>query len=1031
MAYLVLNAGGLAFPLEVAGSNTAPSISSTAVTTATVGSLYTYTVTATDAGDTLVFSLPTKPTGMTIGISSGVIQWTPSAEGTENVVVRVTDLGGLWDEQSFSVEVAPAAFIAYADGFDGYSAGGLPAGWSEWHNTGTNLFSVVDRSGESPASPSLPNMLSTNLQRYCRAWPTDRGVDTDCEVSATVQVASTNAVQTGVFARASGHDGASFSGYIASSLRNGGVTLYRLDGNTATVLASVASGTFITTGWQSRITIRCLGSNIRVQQYAVSGSQAGKYLGSDGTWGSSQAWAINVTDATYSSGVCGITKHNNDALTDYFDDFAIDSAAGDSTPPSVTLTGPADGATLSGTETLTATASDAGGIQQVEFLVDGVVRGVDYSTPFTLDLNTESLTNGTHVIAAKAYDLAGNSATSTSISVTVSNLNTVTRPTITYSQSHLRLMSLAYSNTPMTEAADTDVASFVDVCVTNPSVLTAIRAENANTHHMLYFNIGNIYLSLIMDWLNYADTNTLDREKAFYHAASAGPVSGNTASTTPARQFWQCFTGASGSWTVHQTEAARWTATAVTLSGTNGQSTYFGYPEKFREINFASQTQDAGGGWAYVLEYPVAVNGSGEASSWSTITPSDSTSGLTTDGQLYWNPPTDWVPAKIASQPTGVGGSSYRYYYVRMRVTSGGTAPAYSVVSGRDFTGQGLTSDGTIPAFDSAADADADGYLSDAEYATRASGKDARAWYESRIPGGYGIWRYAAKVGDSDFVNWAKEVGAAAVAGTDYSGLFMDNSFGRAMLQATPVESYTDATYAAEYGSVCRAIWNNLASHSTLGQRWVLMNTAGETTTTHPETVTRCPAWWLEFELRPHATGWASYAAQVAFMPTTQALTAPEPIGCYDSALTSTTPSDQELHDLLCCYYQLSTAGSYLCVNGGNIPAGNWRYKWTDSYAFNVGQPVADTEVWATGTDPSDGTRTYKVYRRVFDNAVVLFKPLSSTGASGDEGTTGASTATTHALGATYKAVGVDGVLGSNITSIDLENGEGAILVLQ
>jgi len=75
--------------------NNAPTFTSTPVTTAIVGALYTYDVNATDpdARDTLAYSLTIKPTGMTIDTATGLIQWTPTSEqaGINDVVVKVAD----------------------------------------------------------------------------------------------------------------------------------------------------------------------------------------------------------------------------------------------------------------------------------------------------------------------------------------------------------------------------------------------------------------------------------------------------------------------------------------------------------------------------------------------------------------------------------------------------------------------------------------------------------------------------------------------------------------------------------------------------------------------------------------------------------------------------------------------------------------------------------------------------------------------------------------------------------------------------
>jgi Putative Ig domain len=110
----VQDAGGLfdtqSFSVTVSNVNDSPTITSTPVTTAIAESLYDYDVDASDpdAGDTLAFSLDVAPAGMMINSVSGAIQWTPTSGqvGMQAVTVRVQDVGGLFDTQDFSIEVA-------------------------------------------------------------------------------------------------------------------------------------------------------------------------------------------------------------------------------------------------------------------------------------------------------------------------------------------------------------------------------------------------------------------------------------------------------------------------------------------------------------------------------------------------------------------------------------------------------------------------------------------------------------------------------------------------------------------------------------------------------------------------------------------------------------------------------------------------------------------------------------------------------------------------------------------------------------
>ncbi|MBA3396245.1 MAG: polysaccharide deacetylase family protein [Deltaproteobacteria bacterium] len=103
------------------------------------------------------------------------------------------------------------------------------------------------------------------------------------------------------------------------------------------------------------------------------------------------------------------------------DAFTLAEAGGttDATPPVVALTSPADGATVSGTVTLSATASDASGIGRVELLADGTVIATELVSPYELDWDTTPFAGRTVTLTARAFDEAGNTATSASRQVTV------------------------------------------------------------------------------------------------------------------------------------------------------------------------------------------------------------------------------------------------------------------------------------------------------------------------------------------------------------------------------------------------------------------------------------------------------------------------------------------------------------------------------------------------------------------------------------------------------------------------------------
>ena len=94
----------------------------------------------------------------------------------------------------------------------------------------------------------------------------------------------------------------------------------------------------------------------------------------------------------------------------------------DTTPPTVAITAPIAGATVAGTVTVSAGASDNVGVVGVQFSLDGANLGAEVTTaPCSVSWNTTTAANGTHTLTAVARDAAGNTATSASVSVTVSN----------------------------------------------------------------------------------------------------------------------------------------------------------------------------------------------------------------------------------------------------------------------------------------------------------------------------------------------------------------------------------------------------------------------------------------------------------------------------------------------------------------------------------------------------------------------------------------------------------------------------------
>ncbi|GEM_PF-2031083 len=113
----------------------------------------------------------------------------------------------------------------------------------------------------------------------------------------------------------------------------------------------------------------------------------------------------------------------NDAIPSYtgsgFAQYLVQTI--DVTPPQVSLIQPLNGSLVSGVVNVQADASDANGIQKVEFYVDNNLLGTSTSAPYLVNWDTSSLDGNTsHTLVAKAFDIAGNIATS-SVTVTTAD----------------------------------------------------------------------------------------------------------------------------------------------------------------------------------------------------------------------------------------------------------------------------------------------------------------------------------------------------------------------------------------------------------------------------------------------------------------------------------------------------------------------------------------------------------------------------------------------------------------------------------
>ncbi len=106
----------------------------------------------------------------------------------------------------------------------------------------------------------------------------------------------------------------------------------------------------------------------------------------------------------------------------------------DNIVPTVSITSPGSGSSVSGTINVTVSAQDNIAVASVSLSIDGTVKSSSTTAPFTNIWNSATVSNGTHTLTVTANDAAGNKASS-SIQISVNNVTVgdITAPTVTIS----------------------------------------------------------------------------------------------------------------------------------------------------------------------------------------------------------------------------------------------------------------------------------------------------------------------------------------------------------------------------------------------------------------------------------------------------------------------------------------------------------------------------------------------------------------------------------------------------------------------
>ena len=920
-------------------------------------------------------------------------------------VGRINRYAGAVSLDDFTVTpVAPAAPAGVKESFDSTPVGAIPNGWQSWNGGAAGGFGVTNSRPNSPANGFASTGGTSTANR---AWST---AQLPADVDAAASVYLDGLIPARVFVRGSNLNTATPSYYAVSITRGLSVSLVRVVNGVETTLGTAKSDQYVSSQWV-RVRVIAEGNRLRV---SVSRPGAGQWLTPDGAWSDTPDFVLEATDsAIMAAGFAGLARGSSYSGTVTFDDFDANASSANSGP--VVSVAPVSGSSpFTGEVTFRATAT--GSPTRIEFRLNGVLRSVSLSSPADWTLDTTTLTNGNYTLNVRAYDAAGNvGSTDYNFATDNPDAGPIPKPTIPRHYTHIRVAQLAYSGNPLGSFEQNLLRNSVDLVIPNLRYLNTINSVTPDTPQLIYSNVSNLYQGLLTDWLAYADRTGVSRELAFYHVSKATAFTGASPSSQPVNWFWRAYQTLAGGTTAEVTSEVRGGRTTNITFGGAGTTTALGYTDKFREIN-VTLVRGAAAGWSGVWEYATAVDAAGRPTAWKTLTPgSDGTNGLKQSGQITFDPPADWVTSAIGGE---------RLYYVRLRTTAGAAAdaPELKTALGRDYVNANGTFNGMIPAFDHAADANHDGHLTDAEYANRKAGMDARFEYESRLfyPY-YGQMRFVTNPSAGAVRKWAADYHVRLLEQTPLAdGIFMDNSTGKLPFPGVSVLEPT-ATFNIDSGALMAALSRAIDPH------WVLANTAGGGFTATPVSAGAAGS-FEEFLIRPLQANWSQVGDAANLV--NERLKNGSPYLVIDSHPVGGSPTDGRTQLATLAYYYLlaDPERTFLMFYGGYNPSSSWTEHWSPAAAVDVGTPTGEMRQLASGLDPANSGLTYKVFARDYSNGLVVYKPLSyATGKT--PGTTGNNTYTTHQLGGQYRQVMANGTLGPTVTAVALRNGEGAVFV--
>lgn len=264
--------------------------------------------------------------------------------------------------------------------------------------------------------------------------------------------------------------------------------------STGTKLATVTFAGETTTGWQSATfpsPVSIAANTVYVISYHAPN---GRYAADGGYFANKSVTNGSITALQNgTSGGNGVYAYSGSVVfpassfnsSNYWVDVIVTAASSDATPPTVSLSAPATGTTVTGAVNVTANAADNVAVSSVQFKLDGANLGAaDVASPYAVSWDTSRATNGSHTLTAVATDSSGNQTTSSATTVTVAN---EAAPTVTGLWPNTTTPTLAAANDNGSVELGVKIRSTVAMTINGVKFYKG--AGNTGTH------IGNLWSS--------------------------------------------------------------------------------------------------------------------------------------------------------------------------------------------------------------------------------------------------------------------------------------------------------------------------------------------------------------------------------------------------------------------------------------------------------------------------------------------------------------------------------------------------------